>query len=54
MLVKYRSRAKNMHDINKISLIRIASMSLIAAARTDQKSDSGKMGVFFKLCLRRW
>lgn len=43
MLVEYRSQAKNMHNINKISVITIALMSLIAAATTDQKSDSGKM-----------
>lgn len=43
MLVEYRSQAKNMHNINKISVITIALASLIAAAATDQKSDSGKM-----------
>lgn len=46
MLVQYRSQAKNMHDINKISAITIAFMSLLAAASTDQESDSGKNRVF--------
>lgn len=43
MLVKYRSQAKNVHNITKIYMRTTSYMSLIAAATTDHESDSGKM-----------
>jgi len=41
IFVKYRSRAKNMHNISKIYMITIPYISLTVATSTDRKSDCG-------------
>lgn len=41
IFVKYRSQAKNMHNISKIYITTTACISLTAASSTDHKSDSG-------------